>query len=126
MGLANGAVVFPVAAPQHDPLLLRAAGTAPFDATSARASARSQSAVARGWHAHLERAAAIDVPDDSLVRAYRVRDTSTAADDRRQPTSCRRVRQPALTVDDEATIVSALARVGLGCTRRANAGGPHG
>ena len=70
-------------------------------------------AVARGWHAHLERAAAFGLPDESLVRAYRCATrrlllTIDGAD------FVAPGPQSAFTVDDETTIASALARVGLG------------
>jgi hypothetical protein len=112
MGLANGAVVFPVA--HRSTIRFYFAPRAPRRSTP-RAPERvaDASAVARGWHAHLERAAAIGLPDDSLVRAYRCATrrlllTIDGAD------FIPPGPHSSFTVDDETTIVSALARVGLG------------
>ena len=112
MGLANGAVVFPVA--HRSTIRFYFAPRAPRR-SSPRAPERvaEATAVARGWHAHLERAAAFGLPDESLVRAYRCATrrlllTIDGAD------FVAPGPQSALTVDDETTIASALACVGLG------------
>ena len=112
MGLANGAVVFPVA--HRSTIRFYFAPRAPRRSTP-RAPERvgEASAVARGWHAHLERSAAFGLPDDSLVRAYRCATrrlllTIDGAD------FVLPGPQSAFTVGDETAIASALARVGLG------------
>jgi len=112
LGLANGAAVFPVA--HRSTTRFYFAPRAPRRSTP-RVPERvaDASAVARGWHTHLERAAAIGVPDDALVRAYRCATrrlllTVDGAD------FVPMYPQASLTVDDETTITSALSRVGLG------------
>ncbi|MEO8692142.1 MAG: hypothetical protein ABI658_01420 [Acidimicrobiales bacterium] len=111
-GLANGAVVFPVA--HRSTIRFFFAPRSPRRSTP-RSPERvaDAAAVARGWQAHLERAAAIGVPDDALARAYncatrRLLLTIDGADF--VPVG----PQASFTVDDETTIASALARIGLG------------
>ncbi|MEO5838523.1 MAG: hypothetical protein ABIQ73_19085 [Acidimicrobiales bacterium] len=111
-GLANGAVVFPVA--HRSTMRFFFAPRAPRRSLP-RAPERvaDASAVGRGWHAHLDRAAAIGVADDALARAYRCATrrlllTIDGADF--VPVG----PQASFTVDDETTIAAALARVGLG------------
>ncbi|HUP74892.1 MAG TPA: hypothetical protein VM282_17745 [Acidimicrobiales bacterium] len=112
LGLANGAVVFPLAhrstirfyfaprAPRRS--ILRAPERVPDAA-----------AVARGWHAHLDRAMAIRIPEDSLVRGYRsaARRLLLAIDG---PDFASAAPQTGFSVGDETTIATALARIGLG------------
>ena len=112
MGLANGAVVFPVA--HRSTLRFYFAPRAPRRSMlRAPERAPEAAAVVRGWHAHLDRAAAIDVPDESLVRAYHCatrRLLLTVDGGDFVPVG----GQPAPTVHDEAAVASALARIGLG------------
>jgi hypothetical protein len=112
MGLANGAVVFPVA--HRSTLRFHLAPRAPRRSIPrSPVRAPDASAVARGWQAHVEKAASLDLPSESLVRANRAatRRLLLAIDGADFVTS---VGQPPWTVGDETAIMSALARVGLG------------
>jgi hypothetical protein len=111
-GLANGAVVFPLA--HRSTIRFYFAPRAPRRSTP-RAPERvpDAAAVARGWHAHLDRAMTIGVPEDSLVRGYRsaTRRLLLAVDGADLAAAA---PQTAFNVSDEATIAAALARIGLG------------
>ena len=112
MGLANGAVVFPV--PHRSMLRFYFAPRAPRRSTPRPPErAPDASAVVRGWHAHLERAAALGLPDDGLVRAYdcALRRLLLAVDG---ASLIPAASQPPWTVGEESAVASALTRVGLG------------
>ena len=112
MGLANAAVVFPLA--HRSTLRFFFAPRAPRRSTP-RAPERAPDAgtVARGWQVHLDGAATIDVPSESLCRAYRcaARRLLLAIDGADFVPS---MGQAPWSVSDETAIMAALARVGLG------------
>ena len=111
MGLANGVAVFPLA--HRATLRVFLAPRAPRRSVPRPPDRVPEAtAVARGWRAHLDTAATIAVPDDSLVRSYRcaVRRLLLAFDGADVTTAGGQV----WSVADEAMAVSALSRIGLG------------